>query len=254
MNYLTVEEAREATGLRLVLTAGVPGPWGESAKAIFAYKNIGFQPVYQEGGGANEALAEWTGQTSAPVAVLDDQPPVSHWLDLLHLAERIAPEPALIPEDAAARAEVLGLSALIAGVDGIGWNRRVQILDPVVRLDEVPEPMARIAGKYACTPEAMPIATRRLATICAHLDTVLERQQQAGSPYFVGDSVSAVDFYWANFAAMFKPLPHEVNPMPDYLRSSYASAPAETLAAFTGRLEAHRDLMYDQHIALPLDF
>ena len=254
MDYLTVEEAREATGLRLVLTAGVPGPWGESAKAIFAYKNIDFQPVYQEGGGANEALADWTGQTSAPVAVLDDQPPVSHWLDLLHLAERIAPEPALVPEDAAARAAVLGLSALIAGVDGIGWNRRVQILDPLVRLEEVPEPMARIAGKYACTPEAMPIATRRLAIACAHLDSVLEQQQRAGSPYFVGDSVSAADFYWANFAAMFKPLPQEVNPMPDYLRSSYSSAPAETLAGFTARLEAHRDHMYDHYIALPLDF
>lgn len=254
MDYLTVEEAREAHGLRLVLTAGVPGPWGESAKAILAYKGISFLPVYQEGGGANEALMQWTGQNSAPVAVLDDQPPVCHWLDLLHLAERIAPEPALIPEDPAARSEVLGLSALIAGVDGIGWNRRVQILDPLVRLDEIPEPMARIAGKYACTPEAMPVATRRLSAACAHLDAVLERQEAAGSPYLVGDSVSAADFYWANFAAMFKPLPHDVNPMPDYLRASYASAPDETMAGFSARLEAHRDHMYLHHITLPLDF
>ncbi len=254
MDYLTVEEAREAPGLRLVLTAGVPGPWGESAKAILAYKNIPFSPVFQEGGGANEALQEWTGQSSAPVAVLDGQPAVSHWLDLLHLAERLAPEPALIPEEAGQRAEGLGLSALIAGVDGIGWNRRVQILDPLVRLEEVPEPMARIAGKYACTPEAMPIATQRLATACAYLDSVLQCQEAAGSPYFVGDSVTAADIYWANFAAMFKPLPHELNPMPDYLRASYAGAPAETMAGFTERLEAHRDHMYNTHIALPLDF
>ena len=119
MDYLTVEEARTAPGLRLVLTAGVPGPWGESAKAILAYKGIEFVPVFQEGGGANEALVAWTGQSSAPVAVLEGQPPVSHWLDLLHLAERLQPEPALIPEDVSARADVLGLSALIAGVDGI---------------------------------------------------------------------------------------------------------------------------------------
>jgi glutathione S-transferase len=185
---------------------------------------------------------------------MDDQPPVSHWLDLLHLAERIAPEPALIPEDAAARTEVIGLSALVAGVDGIGWNRRVQMLDPMVRLDEVPEPMARMARKYACTPEAMPVASQRLVTACAHLDAVLEKQEAAGSPYFVGDSVSAADFYWANFAAMFKPLPHSVNPMPDYLRDLYASANHETMAGFTGRLEAHRDYIYANHIALPLDF
>ena len=254
MDYLTVAEAREHPGLRLVLTAGVPGPWGESAKAILSYKGVAFAPVFQEGGGANEALKDWTGQTSAPVAVLDDQPPVCHWLDLLHLAERIAPEPALIPEDPGPRAEVLGLSALIAGVDGIGWNRRVQILDPLVRLDEIPEAMARIAGKYACTPEAMPVATRRLAAACAYLDSVLERQHAVGSAYFVGESVTAADFYWANFAAMFKPLPPEKNPMPDYLRSSYSSAPVETMAGFTARLEAHRDLMYEKHIALPLDF
>ena len=254
MDYLTVEEAREAPGLRLVLTAGVPGPWGESAKAIFAHKGISFLPVFQEGGGANEALADWTGQTSAPVAVLDDQPPVSHWLDILHLAERMAPEPALVPEDPGTRSEVLGLSALIAGVDGIGWNRRVQILDPLARLEEVPEPMARIAAKYACTPEALPVATRRLVAACAYLDSVLQCQEAAGSPYFVGDSVSAVDLYWASFSAMFKPLPQEVNPMPDYLRSSYASANEETMAGFTDRLEAHRDHMFTTHIALPLDF
>ncbi len=40
MKYLSVEEAIDMPGLRLVLTAGVPGPWGESAKAILAYKQL----------------------------------------------------------------------------------------------------------------------------------------------------------------------------------------------------------------------
>ena len=35
MEYLSVEEAKNRSGLRLVLTRGVPGPWGEAAKAIF---------------------------------------------------------------------------------------------------------------------------------------------------------------------------------------------------------------------------
>ena len=35
MKYLSVEAGSAAKGLRLVLTRGVPGPWGELAKAIF---------------------------------------------------------------------------------------------------------------------------------------------------------------------------------------------------------------------------
>lgn len=92
MKYLSVEEAIDMPGLRLVLTAGVPGPWSESAKAIMAYKGLAFTPVLQQGGGENEALRNWTGQTSAPVAVYDNLPPACHWLDLLMLAERLAPD------------------------------------------------------------------------------------------------------------------------------------------------------------------
>jgi hypothetical protein len=123
MNYISVEEAINAPGLRLVLSAGVPGPWGEAAKAILAYKGLEFTPVHQQGGGENEALRTWTGQTSAPVAVYDDLPPVCHWLDLLLLAERLAPATPLVPLNCADRIQVLGLSALIAGVDGFGWHR-----------------------------------------------------------------------------------------------------------------------------------
>ena len=39
-NYLSVEAAIPLTGLRLVLTRGVPGPWGEAAKAILHVKQI----------------------------------------------------------------------------------------------------------------------------------------------------------------------------------------------------------------------
>ncbi|MEZ5501945.1 MAG: hypothetical protein R3E50_04550 [Halioglobus sp.] len=61
MNYISVADAINAPGLRLVLTAGVPGPWGEAAKAMLAYKQLAYTPVLQEGGGENAALREWTG-------------------------------------------------------------------------------------------------------------------------------------------------------------------------------------------------
>jgi glutathione S-transferase len=254
MKYLSVEEAIDTPGLRLVLTAGVPGPWGESAKAILAYKGLEFTPVQQQGGGANEALREWTGQTSAPVMVYENLPPACHWLDLLLLAERLAPEKRLVPEDCADRVEVLGLSALIAGVDGFGWNRRLQMLAPMMTLDDPPDFAVRLGHKYGWSRQALAASTARLQAISTELDARLARQQAQGREYLVGNTVSAADFYWANFAGMVKPLGPQDNPMPDYMRATYESVDADTLACLTPRLAAHRDRMYKRHIALPLDF
>ncbi|MEZ5501946.1 MAG: hypothetical protein R3E50_04555 [Halioglobus sp.] len=156
--------------------------------------------------------------------------------------------------DCAARIEVLGLSALIAGVDGFGWHRRLQMLAPMLTLEQPPTMIMRLGAKYGWSVQAHAAATGRLQAISAELDSRLARQAAAGSDYFVGVGPSAVDFYWANFAAMLKPLGPEDNPMPDYMRASYESADADTRACLTPRLEAHRDRMYARHITLPLDF
>jgi len=254
MKYLSVEEAIDSPGLRLVLTAGVPGPWGESAKSILAHKGLAFTPVLQQGGGENEALRNWTGQTSAPVAVYDTLPPACHWLDLLMLAERLAPDQPLVPLDCGERVTVLGLAALVAGVEGFGWNRRLQMLAPMMAMDEPPAMIRRLADKYGWSEQAHAASTARLQAISTELDTRLALQQAQGRDYLVGSTVSAADFYWANFAGMVKPLGQENNPMPDYMRATYESTDAATLACLTPRLEAHRDMMYERHIALPLDF
>ncbi len=48
--WLSVDEGKAADGLRLVLTSGVPGPWGEAAKAIFHVKGIDAPRIAQFGG------------------------------------------------------------------------------------------------------------------------------------------------------------------------------------------------------------
>ncbi|MFT4519968.1 MAG: glutathione S-transferase [Halioglobus sp.] len=254
MNYLSVEDAISASGLRLVLTADVPGPWGEAAKSMLVHKDITYTAVRQEGGQENSSLMEWTGQSSAPVAVLEGIPPVSHWLDLLMLTERLAPEAPLVPTDMAARTDVLGLSALIAGVDGFGWNRRLHMLAPMLMLPEPPEMAVRLGEKFGWSDQAFANAIPRLQAISGELDRRLEQQDGLGSVYLVGDSVSAVDFYWANFAGMVKPLGAQDNPMPDYMRATYQAKDELILSTVSPRLEAHRDMMYQRHIALPLDY
>ena len=77
MDYLSVEEGRQRGGLRLVLTVGVPGPWGEAAKGILHVKGIAYAPVCQMPAGENSELEAWTGRNNAPVAVYEDErPPV----------------------------------------------------------------------------------------------------------------------------------------------------------------------------------
>ena len=47
IKYLSVAEGRQRSGLRLVLTAGVPGPWSESAKAVLNARKVSSVPVGQ---------------------------------------------------------------------------------------------------------------------------------------------------------------------------------------------------------------
>ena len=81
--YISIEEAHRRTGLRLVLTSRVPGPWGEAAKALFHVKNIPYTKVEQRPGKSDAKLRAWTAQTSAPVAVYEDERPRSGWADIL---------------------------------------------------------------------------------------------------------------------------------------------------------------------------
>lgn len=254
MHYVSVEEGRRASGLRLVLTAGAPGPWGEAAKAILAWKGLDFLPVRQEAGGENAELREWTGQASAPVAVYNDEPPVCHWLDLLCLAERLAPEKPLLPPEPAGRADAIGLSALVAGVDGIGWQRRLELLAPGMQQPEPPAMVAAIAHRYGWSESALARAEERLVALLEHLDGVLAASEADGHDWFLGEALSAPDFYWASFAGMLAPLPEKDNPMPEGLRAMYAACTPAVEKALSPRLLAHRDRMFGTHIRLPMDF
>ena len=104
IEYIEVADAIGRDGLRLVLTTGVPGPWGESAKGVFTVKSIDYVSVRQTAMTVDPVLMEWTRQSSAPVAIYDAERPRSGWAEILFLAERLQPDPCLIPEDPRERA------------------------------------------------------------------------------------------------------------------------------------------------------
>ncbi len=259
MEYLEPEVARTRPGLRLVLTAGVPGPWGEAAKAIFSVKGIAYLPVRQTAGEADPALLAWTGHANAPQAVQDDEPARTGWAEILLLAERLAPAPSLIPEDPHERALAFGLGFEICGEDGLGWHRRLQMMHGMLSLpDAQTHPAletARVIGRrYSYSREAALRSSERIRQILRLFSEQLAAQKKKGSEYLVGRTLSAVDLYWSTFAAMLKPLPHDLCPMPAPMRASYESLPPEIAAALDPALLAHRDRIYAKHLKLPVEF
>lgn len=258
ITYLSVAEARQRPGLRLVLTAGVPGPWGESAKAVLKARNVGYLPVAQAAMGANADLLAWTGHRNAPVACLDDEPPLTGWLDILLLAERQGSGPPLIPVDEQDRVLCLGHITEIAGTDGFGWNRRIELMSGYLsgetNADDAPADMLPHMRTYGVTLETIARAPGRMAAILGGLAQRLRDQQVAGSDYFIGTDVTALDLYWACFSMMVRPLPQDVNPMPDWLRPLYSGCHPTVNAAIDPILIAHRDRIYQRHIGLPLDY
>jgi len=259
-DYLEVAEARARRGMRLAISAGFPGPWGEAAKAIYRLKSIPFAMVRQVVGLPNDELFAWTGHRNAPIAVWDDERPRTHWADILVQAERIAPEPRLVPQDAEERVRMFGLAHEICGEEGLGWQRRQELLaemHPGTQApgapDAVRETFRGLASRYSWSPDATARARQRTFEIVSLLAAQLRGQQKAGRRYLLGDRLTALDVYWATFALLIDPLPDEHCPMDPGLRAGYARCEPRVRDA-AAELLAHRDFVYREHLGLPLDF
>ena len=252
IEYLTPEEAIARSGLRMVVMGDIPSPWSEAAKGIFHIKNIPWAAVrlaYD-----SKPLKEWTGQRSAPVAVYNDEPPRDGWAEILLLAERIAPEPALIPRDAGERALMFGLAHEICGEQGLGWTRRLQLVEAGLQGKGgfAAQAAAYVGKKYGHSPEAASRATARVVELLRMLAARLHAQAAAGSSYYIDNTVTALDIYSATFMALLRPLPHDVCPMNDRTRAAFEFREATTDAALDEVLLKHRDMMYQRHLVLPL--
>lgn len=238
----------------MVMVPGLPSPWSQAAKTFFELKQVPCLFAAQEPGGANEELVAWSGQKSGPVVAYDDEAPKNHWLDILYLAERLAPEPALIPKDAAERALMLGLSHEICGELGIGWCRRLMMFEPAMSSGNPPEGIARMADTYRYDAAAAGAAPGRVADVLGALSEQLRTQKARGSRFLVGDTLSAVDIYWAAFANLLDPLPDALCPIPADWRPAFVNQDPVIGSALSGALLEHRDFICEEYFRLPMEF
>lgn len=249
--YIETSGAIARDGLRITVVSNVPSPWGEAAKGILHIKGIEWSAVRLDA--QDPTQVEWSGHASAPAAVYNDEAGKARWNDLLFLFERLQPEPSLLPTDPMDRALMLGLSHEICGEQGLGTLRRMAMTD--AGLNEAggfAKPVAQyLAAKYGHSPDRAKDARKRVATILEMLASRLESQRAAGSDFYIGDQVSALDVYSATFMAMFSPLPEERCAMKSSTRAAFETKD-ESDRALKPILLEHRNMMYKDYLELPL--
>jgi len=267
--YIPVAEAREMRGLRMVVHEGSPAPWSEAVKAILALKKIPFVAVAQRiSGERDDALFNWTGSWAAPIAMLDKERPRASWDQILLMAERLAPNPRLIPDDEAQRAELMGLCQEIAGEDGFGWNCRVffvvsheQDISPndAVSLKNHDHGMSAerwefFRYRYFSPTSDKDAAKKRVEAVLRLLAQRLEAGRERGSKYLVGDKLTAVDIYWTAFSNIIAPIAADKCPQSPYYFTLGSWFGTMLGAALHPTLLAHRDYILEKHYPLPMSF
>ncbi len=252
VNFVSMAEARALDGLRVVMVGSVPSPWGEAAKGILHVEKVPYTATRLSS--EMEAAVAWTGQTSAPVAIYNDEAPRSGWAEILILAERLAARPSLVPQDCEERALVFGLSHEICGEDGLGWARRLAGIHAGIDGDGgFPDGVAQyLAPKYGYRADNGNSATKRVVDLLQTFAQRLNRQHAAGSRYLVGETLTATDIYLATFMALFAPLPQDQCEIPDAFRTAFESMDSSTREALDPVILKHRDEIYEKHLELPL--
>ena len=81
----------------------------------------------------------------------------------------------------------------------------------------------------------------------------LKDQKAKGSKFLIGDSLTALDVYWATFAALVSPLPPDKCPMAEGLRIALEAGDPEVNKTLDPALIVHRDFIYNEYLVLPME-
>lgn len=252
--WLTVEEGMAAQGLRIAPVRGsVPSPWSEFCRALFHVKKVPYALVNaRDPKSGLSAFKAATGHDVLPVVLWNEERPRASWIEQLAFAERLAPEPALLPDTVAERARVTGLLSELCTEGGFGWCRRLMLIDRLLHDSRYGDRERLIgqylAGKYGYSGASIAEATQR----CEDVVAVFARLVPADAPYLAGSRLTALDLGWAAFAALIKPLSEPDCAMHPMWRDLYTWVPAQAASEDVEALLARRDTVYRWWLELPV--
>ena len=254
MRFVELEEARQASGLRLVIATNVPSPWSQAAMGVFDMKRLDYLAVrYRR---SDEEIRRWTGARNVPVVLFDDEPPRTGWAEIVALGERLGGQVSLVPDDDDRRVRMFGLSHEILGEGGLGWNVRLLVTHASLTTEGRtgwPKPVAEyLAPRYGYAPDRVPATRARAIGTLRLLDAVLAESRSRGHAYFLGPSPTALDLHTAVTLGTIWPLPEAQCPMLPPIRHAFETLDQEVKAAVSPALLEHRAQMFSRHLVLPV--
>ncbi len=251
--WIGIEEARRLPGLRLVLLRERPSPWSVAARALLELKNVPYVKLHRSEEYPSGVLFEWTHQDSFPAAMYEDERPRTGWAEILLLAERLGPQPQLIPGDARDRTLMFGLAHEICGEMGLAWCRRLTGLAARLKSSPKDADVLSFARTYGSGSDEVARATQRVVDILRLLAQQLRAQREEDREFLVGDALSAADVYWATFCNLISPLPNERMRLPDAVRKAFTAEDPQVRLALDPLLLEHRDTIYERYLPLPVE-
>ncbi|MFT5392432.1 MAG: glutathione S-transferase [Gammaproteobacteria bacterium] len=254
-NWISVNEARDTSGLRLVLLRRLPSPWGQAARCMFDVKGIAFQAVERSRGDPPGALLDWTRQNSFPAAMYNDERARTGWEEILWLAERLAPTPSLVPQDLQERVRMFGLARELMGEMGLIWCFRLFAMPDRVDIKLPHNDCGRgeFAEKYHSDGTTAAQAKARAIEVLSLIDDQMATQEKRGLDTLIGDALSAADIYLATALNVLAPLSDDKLPLSERARPIFTATDADIVTALTPRILALRDRIYDRHLTLPVE-
>lgn len=253
MRFVTLEEARAAAGLKLVVAASLPSPWSEAAKGILHVKGI--DALLVRFSSTDKAVREWMGWHNVPVLLVPGEPLRTHWTEILETAERLGADqgsPSLVPTDVDDRMRLFGLAHELLGDNGLVWSSRLLVIHRglVTEGQEgFPLRIAQyLAPKYGHAPNRVDAARERVRSLFNRFARFLE-----GKTYALGGALTALDLYIATAIAPLAPMSEDLCPdTHPIVRHAFATASPDLSRAIPHVLVAHRDRIYAKHLELPI--
>lgn len=250
MQFVDLETAKAARGVRVVSSAVVPSPWSEAAKATLSLAKLPF--VVVRAMPRDPAIAEWTKAHNVPVVFHDDEPPRTVWSQIVALADRLSPA-TVLPADLDSRVATMGLLHEIAGEGGLGWNARMMMIHAGLTTNGergFTAPVAKyLAAKYGYAADRIASAHTRAREVLAALAARL-----GDAPYFGGEKPDALDAYSATFLTPLTPISEAHCPaMAAPLRAAFGVAAEELRPHVAESLIAHRRRMFDHYLPWPIE-